>query len=72
LGKIQIMSEIKELEKSVRKLSPKKLRLFREWFQKFDAEFWDQQIEEDIASGKLDAFAESAIEDYKKGNTKEF
>ena len=64
------MATIQEIEKAVLNLSPKKLARFREWFEKFDAQLWDKQFEEDAKSGKLDAIAEKAIDDFKKGNFK--
>lgn len=30
---------------------------------KFDAAVWDQQIEADVAAGRLDALAEKALQD---------
>ncbi|GAN33229.1 MULTISPECIES: hypothetical protein [Candidatus Brocadia] len=40
-------------------------------FEEFDAATWDKQIEEDVKSGRLDAIAEQAISDFKKGRFKE-
>jgi hypothetical protein len=37
----------------------------------FDEEAFDRQIEEDAISGRLDAFAEEALEDYRAGRTRE-
>ena len=62
------MTTIHEIEKAVSNLSPEKLKEFRTWFEKFDAEIWDKKFEHDAASGKLDALANEASEDYKKGN----
>ena len=60
-----------EIESAVRQLSPEELVRFREWFAQFDAAQWDRQIESDIASGKLDALADEALEDLRSGQTKE-
>lgn len=43
---------------------------FRDWFDQFDQEAWDQQFEEDVASGKLDSLANQAIADFKVGKCK--
>ncbi len=64
------MVTVKELEKAVTDLPPDKLAEFRAWFESFDAARWDQQIEEDVKSGKLDRVAERAIKDYSKGKAK--
>ena len=49
---------IHEIEQAVRQLSPHDLASFRAWFAEFDAECWDRQLEEDVAAGRLDKFAE--------------
>jgi len=55
----------------VAQLPPKQLRRFRAWYEKFDADAWDEQIEEDNFSGKLDTLAEAAIADHKAGKTRQ-
>jgi hypothetical protein len=60
---------IKELEKAVEKLPPDKLAKFRAWFDQFDAAHFDEKIERDAASGKLDRFADEALADHRKGRT---
>jgi hypothetical protein len=66
-----MMTSVKELKKAVSQLSPSKLSEFRQWYEKFDAKLWDEQFENDVKAGKLDAIANEAIENYKKGNFKE-
>jgi hypothetical protein len=51
----------KEIEDAVLRLSPAELDAFRQWFAEFDAEAWDRQLEDDVSSGRLDAFADEAI-----------
>jgi len=64
------MSELEELEKRIRKLSPQDLAKFRSWFVEFDHALWDRQIESDGKSGKLDHLANEALADYKSGKAK--
>ena len=64
------MSELEELEKRIRKLSPQDLAKFRAWFAEFDHALWDRQIEADSKSGKLDRLANEALADYKAGKAK--
>jgi len=61
------MSKIKDIEREIEKLTPSQLSDFRKWFQEFDAENWDRQIEEDVRAGKLDALAAEAIKSFKSG-----
>jgi hypothetical protein len=42
-----------EIELAIKELSPDELTLFREWFEKFDAEVWDTQLEHTEELDKL-------------------
>lgn len=61
------MSNVKDIETAVRKLSREDLSSFRSWFADFDAKVWDKQFEQDVKSGRLDALAEEALHDLDKG-----
>lgn len=65
------MTKVEIIENEVKKLSPKELSQFRNWFMAFDTDAWDLQIEADAAAGKLDALANEALEEYKNGKAKE-
>ncbi|HMO52017.1 MAG TPA: hypothetical protein PKE26_15640 [Kiritimatiellia bacterium] len=57
------MTTVQEIEKALTKLPPEKLAEFRSWYTEFDAAQWDEQIENDIQAGRLDAFADQALND---------
>jgi hypothetical protein len=61
------MSTVQDIAEAIRQLAPKDLAAFRTWFAAFDAEQWDQQFEEDVAAGRLDALAQEAIQDLQAG-----
>lgn len=61
------MSTIQEIEQAIRGLGPQDLAAFRAWFAGFDAAAWDRQIEDDVAMGRLDRFAEEALRDLAEG-----
>jgi hypothetical protein len=65
------MTNLEKLEKHVRDLSPEELRSFRAWFAEFDARAWDEQIEADIETGKLDSLVSEAKAEHKAGKTRE-
>ena len=65
------MQAVQELQSTVSQLSANELARFREWFDQFDAEVWDQQFEADVKSGKLDQLANQAIADFRAGKCKE-
>lgn len=56
------LRSIFEIEKAITQLPREQLKKFRVWYQKFDAKMWDEQIEKDIHSGKLDELAQKAIQ----------
>jgi hypothetical protein len=60
-----------ELEKEVLKLSPGELNAFTRWLDEYAAGAWDDQIERDVAAGKLDRFAKQADEDFRMGRCTE-
>jgi hypothetical protein len=61
------MSTIHEIEQAIRGLEPQDLAALRNWFAVFDADVWDRQMEEDVAAGRLDRFAEKALRDLDEG-----
>ena len=61
---------VKEIEAAVSGLAPAELARFSEWFEEFQAEAWDRQLEKDVAAGKLDKLAEQANADFEAGRCK--
>ena len=64
-------SNVEDIEKAITQLPQDQLKQFRAWYEKFDADVWDEQIEKDSAAGKLDSLAIVAIADHKSGKSKE-
>ena len=62
--------KIEELEQDIKQLSPEQLRQFRAWYEEFDSDVWDVQIEQDAQNGKLDDLAKQALTDHKDGQTR--
>ena len=60
------MDTVGEIKSAVTKLSREELSAFRNWFQEYDSDAWDKEIEEDVAEGRLDAIAEQAMRDLDK------
>jgi hypothetical protein len=59
------MSKIEGIEGQVEQLTAEELRAFRAWFERFDADAFDREIESDVVHGKLDELADRALLDYK-------
>jgi hypothetical protein len=62
------MDDIRSVKKAVEALPPSELGELRRWFSEFDAAAWDDQIEQDAASAKLDALATEALADHLSGS----
>jgi hypothetical protein len=58
---------IHELESEVTRLSKPDLAAFRQWFEDFVADAWDQEIEADITAGNLDSLARQADAQFDAG-----
>jgi len=61
------MVRLTDIENAIRQLPPDQLTALREWFAKFDAEAWDEQLANDVASGRLDALKDEAVRDVREG-----
>ncbi|MFL5317048.1 MAG: hypothetical protein ACJ8A0_18465 [Microvirga sp.] len=65
------MTTIQDIEQAVAQLAPHELAAFRTWFEAFDADRFDEKIERDAASGKLDQLANEALANHRKGRSRE-
>ncbi len=65
------MSNVEDIEKAVESLAPGDLARFRAWFDNFDVARFDEKIERDIGSGKLDKLAEDALAAHRAGRSRE-
>jgi hypothetical protein len=65
------MTKLEDIEKAVAGLAPRELDRFRAWFEEFQAARFDEKIERDVQSGKLDRLAETAVEDFREDRARE-
>jgi hypothetical protein len=59
------MSTLEQIETAILTLPSDKLRRLKQWFADMDYQRWDEQLEQDVADGKLDALAAEAIAEFK-------
>ncbi len=64
------MGKLETIEKFVAELPAEDLRVFREWFDEFMANRFDEQIERDANAGALDFLVKEAVEDERAGRTR--
>jgi BioD-like phosphotransacetylase family protein len=58
---------IQELETAIKKLSTKELARLTTWLIDYHEQIWDQQIEDDLDSGKLDQLLDEIDSEYEAG-----
>ena len=66
-----MMTKLEKIEQGVEKLSPEDLAAFRKWFHTYDAALWDQELERDAASGKLERLRQEAVAEHQAQRTRE-
>ncbi len=62
---------VEEIKQAISALPPEELHELRDWYEQFDAQLWDRQIEADVVAGRLDDLAEAAIRAFRKGEQTE-
>jgi hypothetical protein len=65
------MSTLEQIETAILTLSPDEFQRLRQWFSDVDYQRWDEQLEKDIADGKLEDLAAEAIAEFKAGQCSE-
>ena len=65
------MSNLEQIEAAILALSSNEFEKLRLWLLDLDYERWDEQIEQDIKDGKLEAFAQEAIAEFEAGHCRE-
>ncbi len=61
------MTTIAEIQEAVRALAEKDFAVFSAWFEHYEEERWDRQIERDQGSGALRSLVEKARADFEAG-----
>ncbi|NJR76611.1 MAG: hypothetical protein HC773_29790 [Scytonema sp. CRU_2_7] len=62
------MLSLEEIESAILQLPSDEYQKLMEWFTDLDYQRWDEQLEKDVADGKLEAFAQEAIAEFEAGH----
>lgn len=46
---------VKDIERAIEQLPPSEVAELSQWFEEFQAQAWDKQIERDARAGRFDA-----------------
>ncbi len=58
---------IQEIETAITRLPAPEVAQLASWFEEFQADLWDRQIEEDALAGRLDALGREADREFEAG-----
>lgn len=62
------MSTLKQIEEAILTLPPDEFQQLMQWVSDLDYQRWDEQLEKDIADGKLEDLAQEALAEFKAGH----
>jgi len=65
------MTTVEDIEKAIETLKPGEFDRLRAWFDEFQAARFDEKVQRDVEAGKLDRLAEQALNDHRKGRSRE-
>ncbi|MBW4469984.1 MAG: hypothetical protein KME45_06210 [Stenomitos rutilans HA7619-LM2] len=65
------MMSLENIENAILSLPSHEFERLRAWFFDLDYARWDEQIEQDIADGKLETLAQEAIAEFEAGHCRE-
>jgi hypothetical protein len=65
------MTTVEDIEKAIATLKPGEFDRLRVWFEEFQAARFDEKIDRDVKAGKLDRLADQALDDHRKGRSRE-
>ena len=65
------MTTVEDIEKAIAALVPREFDRLRAWFEEYQAGRFDEKIERDAAAGELDRLADAALDDHRKGRSRE-
>ena len=66
------MSRVEEIEAAIEGLSPEEYRRIAQWFRLREERRWDEQMDADSASGKLDFLFDEAQSESEQGLLREW
>jgi hypothetical protein len=66
------MSRVEEIEAAIDGLPPEEYRHIVQWFRVREQNRWDEQMDADLAAGKLDFLFDEAASESEKGLLREW
>jgi hypothetical protein len=64
------MSTVEEITAAIERLPADQVARVRAWLAEYAERLWDEQIERDERTGRLDALIDRALEEHRAGRTR--
>ncbi len=64
------MSTVEEITTAIERLSPDDVARVHAWLAEFAERLWDDQIERDERTGRLNVLIDKALEEHRTGRTR--
>lgn len=61
---------VKDIEQAITQLPPSEVAELAAWFDEFESQLWDEQIERDAKAGRFDTMIDQAKAEYEAGRSK--
>ena len=61
------LMSVQEIEKAISRLPAPEVAQVASWIERYQADLWDRQIEQDALAGRLDALGEQADREFEAG-----
>jgi hypothetical protein len=65
------MSNLEQIEAAILSLPSSEFERLKLWLLDLDYDRWDEQLEQDVADGKLETLAQEAIAEFESGHCRE-
>ena len=65
------MTTVTEIQRAIEELAESDYAELMRWIQERDWEKWDEELEEDVRAGRLDALAANALEAKARGELRD-
>lgn len=59
--------DVQEIESAITQLPPAQVAELAAWFERFHAQLWDHQIEQDVRAGRFDSLLDEAAQNLGSG-----
>lgn len=64
------MTHLVEIEQAILRLPGAEFKQLSQWLAEINQSRWDEELDRDVAAGKLDALGEEALHEYRAGQTR--